>query len=743
MEPNYHGPRFYGKSGWSLSKSWGDRRMLSHIGRNIGISPPIRGLKGRMIPERMPMQRFLNAVTSLSTCLSVAVYVVPPFTPLAAMADSTTASTDAVVVPEGAFTIDLDGKTVICLPDKTVACPDGSFCVIAKVKKGCEAKAQIKMTNEAAKAAAADAATADAATADAAGTAAASTDTAPAVAPTPPPAPAATADAGTATTPDTTAADTTAADTTASPAPADTTPPSGKPADAVAADTAPDATSDTAVNETTVAPAPTPAPAPADTKAADAGAAPAVPQASKTITIGDKQVICLPAEMTVTCPKGEVCVRPLTMANCDVAASKKLAVLAAAAAEDQKAIDAAKAASDAAAKAAEDAGKPLVDAPKPTDEAVKSLDTVIGAPSEPAAATDTTTATPAPVVAAAAAAATTDDGKSPANATPSPDAVVTDEKVTAADTRTSSQEFAAAPATTADGKKKTGLSDLEKAGLVALGALAIGQMLYGNNGTQNEVVSNSGDRVVVKDQSGNYQVYKDDDVLLRQPGANVRTETFSDGSTRTTVKRDDGSSVVTIRDASGRVLRRSAYDRNGIETALINDTIPETHVDVTKLPPATATQAQDNLAVKTYAHQFSLRQIRTISEVRALAPVVKVPNVRFATGSAAIPAAQAANLQSLAEVLQRLIRKNPNRVFLIEGHTDAVGDSASNLTLSDRRAESVAKALIEYYGVPPENLVVQGYGESQLKVDTAGAEPANRRVEVRDITPLLRQAKNL
>ena len=58
--------------------------------------------------------------------------------------------------------------------------------------------------------------------------------------------------------------------------------------------------------------------------------------------------------------------------------------------------------------------------------------------------------------------------------------------------------------------------------------------------------------------------------------------------------------------------------------------------------------------------------------------------------------------------------------------------------LSDRRAESVALALAEYFDVPPENLVTQGYGESDLKVPTQEANRENRRVVVRNITPLLR-----
>jgi outer membrane protein OmpA-like peptidoglycan-associated protein len=88
------------------------------------------------------------------------------------------------------------------------------------------------------------------------------------------------------------------------------------------------------------------------------------------------------------------------------------------------------------------------------------------------------------------------------------------------------------------------------------------------------------------------------------------------------------------------------------------------------------------------------------------------------------------------------IDANPREMFLIEGHTDAVGSAAANLALSDRRAESVALALTEYFEVPPENMVVQGYGEEFLKVESAGPERQNRRASVRRITDLLRQAAN-
>ena len=53
--------------------------------------------------------------------------------------------------------------------------------------------------------------------------------------------------------------------------------------------------------------------------------------------------------------------------------------------------------------------------------------------------------------------------------------------------------------------------------------------------------------------------------------------------------------------------------------------------------------------------------------------------------------------------------------------------------------EAVAAALTDVFGIPPENLATQGYGEQFLKVNTQEAERANRRVSFRPIGPLLGQ----
>ncbi len=85
-------------------------------------------------------------------------------------------------------------------------------------------------------------------------------------------------------------------------------------------------------------------------------------------------------------------------------------------------------------------------------------------------------------------------------------------------------------------------------------------------------------------------------------------------------------------------------------------------------------------------------------------------------------------LERLAQVLQ----KNPTLHFEIGGHTDNVGDSASNQTLSEQRALNVYKVLITK-NVAPEQLAWKGYGKTQAAAsnDTEEGRQKNRRVECR------------
>ena len=118
---------------------------------------------------------------------------------------------------------------------------------------------------------------------------------------------------------------------------------------------------------------------------------------------------------------------------------------------------------------------------------------------------------------------------------------------------------------------------------------------------------------------------------------------------------------------------------------------------------------------------------------------VDLNDINFDTGSWDVEESQYYKLERVARAMMRVIGRDANEVFMIEGYTDAVGSENDNLTLSDRRAESVAVILTEQFQVPPENLTTQGFGEEYLKVATDGPERLNRRVAVRRITPLISQ----
>ena len=340
---------------------------------------------------------------------------------------------------------------------------------------------------------------------------------------------------------------------------------------------------------------------------------------------------------------------------------------------------------------------------------------------------------------------------------PAPAAVeVTSETVTAETTRSSNEDTVEASAKRK--KKKDKDDDLAKIIGAGAGGLAAGVIIGTLLNDGGEVVENTGDRVIIE-RDGQYFVRKDENQILRRPGSDVRTETFADGSSRTVVERDDGTRVVTIRDADGYVVHRSrelpdgrtvllfddlnSYER---ESAMIEvDTIPafdpnavrNHQVDYGNASRSTMREVLEARPAAELSHAYTLRQVREIEELRDLMPSLDLDVITFDSGSAAIAPHQARKLDDLGFALEEMIAQNPDEVFLIEGHTDAVGSRIMNLALSDRRAESVALALTEYYDIPPENLFTQGYGEEYLKVLTEASERANRRATVRRITPLL------
>lgn len=105
---------------------------------------------------------------------------------------------------------------------------------------------------------------------------------------------------------------------------------------------------------------------------------------------------------------------------------------------------------------------------------------------------------------------------------------------------------------------------------------------------------------------------------------------------------------------------------------------------------------------------------------------VKLSGVGFTAGSAILTGSAKAVLDGVASALAA----RPDVKIEIAGHTDSVGADATNLNLSQRRADAVRTYLISR-GVAPERLTAKGYGETRPvdSNDTLPGRANNRRVE--------------
>jgi outer membrane protein OmpA-like peptidoglycan-associated protein len=276
-----------------------------------------------------------------------------------------------------------------------------------------------------------------------------------------------------------------------------------------------------------------------------------------------------------------------------------------------------------------------------------------------------------------------------------------------------------------------------------------------------------GDRTVIQEANrtiileGGHQIIRHDPVDRFRLSAREVTVEHRDGLTVTIALQADGVRIVTeVDDATGRLVRRLRRDAAGNEVVLLDNTADSQGPGIAGLVvnlPAPAVQIDPQLYVRDVAgasaedialtlaappvepieRRYKLDEILYSEAVRARMPRVDINTVNFPSGSWEITPDQADHLALVAQGVLAAVKNNPGEMFLVEGYTDAVGNDVDNLSLSDRRAESVAVMLTSQFSVPAENLATQGYGKQFQKVQTDGPERANRRVALRRITPLL------
>lgn len=142
---------------------------------------------------------------------------------------------------------------------------------------------------------------------------------------------------------------------------------------------------------------------------------------------------------------------------------------------------------------------------------------------------------------------------------------------------------------------------------------------------------------------------------------------------------------------------------------------------------ASPAEAPAACALATPVVQADLRDAGRIGD--ALAGEGRIDlDILFDFGRATLRPESLPQLDELGRVL--LAPALAARRVAIRGYTDAVGDADANLRLSRQRATTVAEYLGRAFGIAPQRIDVQGFGESRLKRPESPDADTNRRVEI-------------
>lgn len=151
----------------------------------------------------------------------------------------------------------------------------------------------------------------------------------------------------------------------------------------------------------------------------------------------------------------------------------------------------------------------------------------------------------------------------------------------------------------------------------------------------------------------------------------------------------------------------------------------------------------------TFAKAESNVQITEVEfvEVNAtpVAPVMKSPaapateslslDIKFTVNSDTLTQSGINALDSLGSALLDFQRSGELPTIMLEGHTDDSGSESYNLILSEKRADSARRYLLERFSLPENSVMSSGFGETAPKVpeQTREGRRINRRVELRVI----------
>lgn len=180
-----------------------------------------------------------------------------------------------------------------------------------------------------------------------------------------------------------------------------------------------------------------------------------------------------------------------------------------------------------------------------------------------------------------------------------------------------------------------------------------------------------------------------------------------------------------------------AQDKNVTEDQILRALAPEKKPLTRGLSigPQTASPATASATESKFVQKIRGRSTRSLSssEREEIAAIVKDKpkidlEINFDYNSAEISARSLPSVEALGRALTNNDLKGST--FVVAGHTDAAGTEIYNQDLSERRADSIKRYLVDKYGINGTDLVAVGYGKSKLKDPSQPLAEANRRVQV-------------
>jgi len=123
---------------------------------------------------------------------------------------------------------------------------------------------------------------------------------------------------------------------------------------------------------------------------------------------------------------------------------------------------------------------------------------------------------------------------------------------------------------------------------------------------------------------------------------------------------------------------------------------------------------------------FNSKEVRVFRENNNV--ILRLITLTFESGKSKL---LAESFDLLAKV-EKAIDVYPESELIIEGHTDSLGDDDFNQKLSQDRAESVLKYMVNAMRIPSYRLIATGYGETNpiANNETESGRSKNRRIDI-------------